>query len=436
MVKSWKKFLESNSTVELENYRYEKLAKTLTKDEVDDNFYGINKYKIYISQIEIGFIDDNENIRKDIKINEKLNKYIKVELRTQSSSLGNEETISDIKAIFRKLKAIGKSKYKEEYENPIILDPNLKDLMSNIKKDSLDSKDPFSLVKMSEEGKTFIYNIEDEETRSRSLTVFLIQNNKTIITDLLFYDFYNLHNSSDFIDKEGNFWTEFEFKDIAINMYRDEKYVEKYYMPEDFDPIDMVDSEYIIEDIVSSISDENKKNYLTLLLDIKDFNEILELCEDEYEDPDDLIENISDEDLKNILNEGYDDLTHSVIYRYNDIYYDKFQKLVEDDIRSSVCDYIDRYIECDYFLTKDEKEYIEYIRIKFDPNIFIYGYDKDNDIEDWSEWGESIAGENINTIINEFIREHDDQLSINTYIETYLSNDEINGYIKEVLSEY
>lgn len=437
MIKSWQKFLENKTEqIELQKYDYSKNAKTLTKEEIEDNFYGISKYNLYIGSIEVGFIDNNNNFRKDIKIGETLKKYLIIEIRTRFNSKSDQDTIKDIKSIIRKIKTISKLKYKEEYGDIKVIDPSIMEY-SNIKEDMINQPDPFESISMDQT--KFIYNLEDDpEYRSNSLKIFLEQTNETEISDILFYDFYDLHDKdNDYIDNNGEFWTRMEFREVIHIIHKDEDYVDRYYMPEDYYTDDWMDSDYTVVDIVDSISTENKEKYLNLILkNESDFIEILDICEEEYSDKEDLIENITDDDLKEILKNRHDEITNDIKSRYNDVYNDKCQVAIEEDIRTEICDYLDKYVECEYYLTIDD--YIESIWIKFDPNIFLYTYDKDNDPEEWPEWSNYIAGESIKTIIKELLREHESEVSINRYAtdRVYLDHNDINNYIKEVLSEY
>mgnify|MGYP000436001320 CR=1 FL=1 len=39
-------------------------------------------------------------------------------------------------------------------------------------------------------------------------------------------------------------------------------------------------------------------------------------------------------------------ITNDIKSRYNDVYNDKCQVAIEEDIRTEICDYLDKYVEC------------------------------------------------------------------------------------------
>ena len=451
MIKNWKEFLlleskydltKVGNSLELTEYKDDRPSIFgIDENEIEDNFYLLNDYKLYLSHLELTFVDDDGFVREDIKIGESLKPCIYIELNTKSDSKGNEQTINDIKYIIKKIKTITKFKSSILLKDFVIFDPNIRASgRPNINSEKIKLEDPFSIISISESGDKFKYNLNNEEVKSLDLDFCLISDNKIEITDEIFYKHYKL-SGAEAIDKDGELWCEFNFNEIAEILFKDSNYVEKYFYPEewDFDAFN-VESKYIIDDVVSSISDENKKNYLTLLLDLEftTLENLNDICEESYDDLNDLIENITDEDLKTIIEENDDDMTQSFIWYYNDGLNTKYQKVAEDYIRDETLKYIDKYIECDYVNYIDKENYKEYIWIKYDPIIFEYEYKNDDEPDDWANWGNRLQGEDINNSIFEEIYEHSKQISWSDYIGDgiYMSSYDINNYISDIIKDY
>lgn len=449
MIKNWDKFILENLSnldkighnLKLKKYDPSKY-KNIDRNDIEDNFYMLSDYNVYLSTTKVGYIDKDGFIREDIKIGESLKPCILIEIRTKSNSKAKEELINDIKMVIKKIKYIYKFKTGNNLSDLIVLDPQIKsDRTININSEKLNYEDPFSIISTSEDGKKFKYSKDnDKEVKSLDLEFCMVSDSTKEITDEDFYIYYEL-TGADAIDKDGELWYEYDFKEVADFLFKDKDYVEKYFMPEDWDFDNFnVEHDYIISEIVDSISNENKKNYLTKLFELEEItiDDINKISEESYKDLNDLIENITDSDLRSIIEEQDDDMTYSLIWSYNDILNSKYQKVAEDYIRDETLKYIDKYIEFDYVNYIDKEKYKEYIWIKYDPIVFEYGYKEDDDHDDWGNWGDRLHGEDIGNSIYELLDEHSNQIHWNDYIgdNIWISRAEIDQYIKDVLNDY
>lgn len=442
MVKNWKEFILENKNLskignlglkEFNSKDYSLLG--LTTTDITDWSYVLNKNKFYLSDVEIQFIDKDGWIRKDIKIGEILRPCVYISISSQSTSKENQETIKDIKGFLRKIKAISKFKSKTELNNMVVFDPNTKSKSDlNIIGEIIKLEDPFSIISSKDNKIKYDYN--NEETLSTSLDVCLYSDEEIEVTDKDFFIFYKLNTTeTEYIDKDGKFWVEFDFKEIASAIFKDDELVETYFKPEDFtyDAFD-VDKEHIISDVVSSISNENKEK---LLRRISDFDEMNNVTEEEYEDLEHLISNITDDDFKLIFdNLDFDfDILSDIVWQYKDELNIKYQQKAESYIRKETIEYIDKYIKFDYYLHKDDENYKELIFIKYDPIIFEYGYKEKSEKYDWSYWGDKLHSTNLDGSISETLDEHSDQISWNDYLgdNIYMYSDDINNYLNDIL---
>ena len=79
------------------------------------------------------------------------------------------------------------------------------------------------------------------------------------------------------------------------------------------------------------------------------------------------------------------------------------------------------------------------ISICFDPEVFVENYKYDVDVSDWEDnWGYQLYDTDIYQLIKDEIYEHNSQIRWSDYIgnNIYLGNDDINGYIEDIFSEY
>ena len=443
MVKNWKEFILENKNLskignlglkEFNSKDYSLLG--LTTTDITDWSYVLNKNKFYLSDAEIQFIDKDGWIRKDVKIGEILRPCIYISISSQSTSKENQETIKDIKGFLRKIKVISKFKSKTELNNMVVFDPTNTQSKSdlNIIGEIIKLEDPFSIISSKDNKIKYDYN--NEETLSNNLDVCLYSDEEIEVTDKDFFSFYKLNTTeTEYLDKDGKFWVEFDFKEIASAIFKDDELVETFFKPEDFtyDTFD-VDKEHIISDVVSSISNENKEK---LLRKIGDFDEMNNVTEEEYEDLEHLISNITDDDFELIFdNLDFDfHILSEIVWQYKDELNIKYQQKAESYIRKETIEYIEEYIKFDYYLHKDDENYKELIFIKYDPIIFEYGYTDSEYPDDWSDWANRLHSTNLDGSISETLDEHSNQISWNDYLgdDIYMSSNDINNYINDIL---
>ena len=220
------------------------------------------------------------------------------------------------------------------------------------------------------------------------------------------------------------------------NIFKDDELVETYFNPEDwdFDAFDF-DKKSIIDEIVSCISNENKEK---LLRRIGDFDEMNNVTEEEYEDLEHLITNVTNNDLEIIFNDLDDfnfDILSDIVWQYKDELNVKYQQKAESYIREETIKYIEEYIKFDYYIHKDDENYKELIFIKYDPSIFEYEYDDSEDPDDWSDWADRLHSTDLGGSISETLDEHSDQIRWNDYLgdNIYMSSDDINNYLNDIL---
>lgn len=443
MVKNWKEFiLENKNLSEIGNLELKEFNSKdysllgLTTTEITDWSYILNKNKFYLSDVEIQFIDKDGWIRKDIKIGEKLRPCIYISISTQSTSKENQETIKQIKGILKKIKAISKFKSKTELNNMVVFDPNTKSKSDlNIIGEIIKLEDPFSII--SSKGSKIKYDYNNEEILSTNLDVCLYSDEEIEVTDKDFFNFYKLNTTeTEYLDKDGKFWVEFDFKEVASAIFKDDDLVETYFNPEDwdFDAFD-VDKKSIIDEIVSCISNENKEK---LLRRIGDFNEMNNVTGEEYEDLEHLITNVTNNDLEIIFNDLDDfnfDILSDIVWQYKDELNVKYQQKAESYIREETIKYIEEYIKFDYHIHKDNEDQKELIFIKYNPSIFEYEYDDSEDPDDWSDWADRLHSTNLDGSISETLDEHSDQIRWDDYLgdNIYMSSDDINNYLNDIL---
>lgn len=434
MIKDWKEFIteskDLNKIGDLGLKKYNPNTYNLVgldENEISDYFYILDEYKFYLSDLQIKFIDKDGWMRRDIKIGESLRPCIYISISSQSTSKPNNNTINEIKGVLNKIKAVSRFKSNNYLNKIVVFDPNISSRGEvNIKTQIIKLEDPFSIISI--EGNKIKYNNNDDVTLSIDLDVCLYSENQVKITDEDFYKFYMLEGA-DAIDKDGKIWSKFHLKDVSSVIFNNDDLVDKYFEPEDFyyDTYN-IESSYIIDDIVSSINDENKEKLLKSL----NIDEINSVTENDYKDIEDLIKNISNDDFKDILKNLNNDIINDITWGYNDQMNIKYQQEAEEYIKDETIKYIDKYIKFDYYLHKGD---VEEIWIKYNPMIFEPGYEENNDPEDWSDWADKIHGESIEQSINEILDEHSGQIRWDDTLgdDIYLSNKEINDYLKSYL---
>ena len=147
---------------------------------------------------------------------------------------------------------------------------------------------------------------------------------------------------------------------------------------------------------------------------------------------------IDDDDLTIIFKSDFD-ILRDILNRYDGVMSDKYYTEAENYIKDETLEYLDQYVECDYITYRNDKEYKEMILICFDPESFVENYKDDDDVSNWEgDWGYQLYDSDIWQIIHDEIYEHSSQIRWSGYIgnNIYLGDDDINGYIEDIFSEY
>ena len=101
-----------------------------------------------------------------------------------------------------------------------------------------------------------------------------------------------------------------------------------------------------------------------LLRRIGDFDEMNNVTEEEYEDLEHLITNVTNNDLEIIFNDLDDfnfDILSDIVWQYKDELNVKYQQKAESYIRKETIKYIEEYIKFDYYIHKDDENYKEWV---------------------------------------------------------------------------
>jgi len=453
MLKKWSQFVfESNDTIKLtyketldklgfkevgdmnDPNKYDQFG--LSTDDIEDNFYRLTDSGFELSVVEYKYLSvEHGNVTPSIFIGDVMKPTL--EITIESDGDGDNNIIKEIKRVLKKIVAMNKFKSGYDFNNIYIIDPDTEDFdEENIDpiKSKLDFDDPFSIISINNNG-TFAYNYSDvERLSSYKIRIFLVSDTKFEVTDRLFMSFYEIPTDKETkVDKRGGFWQEFMFKDIAEYLFKD-NYVERFFEPDDIEyDIYSLDHSYIIDNVIDSITTENKNKLLKYLFEKEGIEEINEHTDEQYEDLNDLIENIDDSDFKSLLRGSDNDIVNDITWRYDDMMSDKYYKEASEYIKNETTKYIDEYIECGYEEFYDDENHVDVILIKFDPKIFIPDYGTEYD------WSENIEGYSIKSHIEEvFADEHASQISWNDYVgdQIYLDGNDINGYIVDIFGDH
>ena len=228
MIKNWNQFLLLESNDEnikpidkLKEFNPEKGSYSHTfgikSSEIVDSFYELQKNSFSLINNSYKFLDDNSNVRDNIKIEEELTPCLKLTIgSTMTNGTGGDIT-NHIKRVLKKIIKINKLKSGFNFSDIIIIDPN-----SDWNDDDGDDEDfnpydnkilgdnPLDIIETKDGSAKYSYG-EDSFITSSTINIFLVADKKIEITNELFYDFYNL-GGGEKIDTKGNIWCEFEFK--------------------------------------------------------------------------------------------------------------------------------------------------------------------------------------------------------------------------------
>ena len=326
MIKNWKQFilLESNDIKDKFKNFEDYMDKSpyshpfgLTPDEIVDLFYSLDKEKFFINSKYYRYIDDSRSIepnsiRTNIKIDEELTPCLDIVIkgRRNPSNKSIDGVIGEIKRVLKKIIYINKYKSGYNFNKILIIDPFTLDGVSddidgfNPFKYSIKGENPFDSI--SNEGTSFIYKEGEDTISSNEIRIILVSDKKVDVTPRIFYDFYDLTNV-DKIDKKGNLWCVFHFKEIANILFKDD-YVERFFEPDDWEDVyTSYDYDYTISDIINDISDENKKKLINFLYKEHGLEDINSELEDEIEPIESLEDflDIDDDDLTKVFHEVY-----------------------------------------------------------------------------------------------------------------------------------
>jgi len=457
MIKNWKQFLllESNDDSEkpidkLKDFNPEKGHYSHTfgikKSEIVDLFYELQKNSFTLVNNRYMFLDDDSNVRENIKVEEELTPCLKLTIGKAHTRNEGGDIINHIKRVFKKIIKINKLKSGFNFSDIIVIDPNTdwnddyNEENFNPYENKILGDNPFDNIETKNGSVVYSYG-EDSHITSSTINIFLVADKKIEITNELFYDFYSL-GGGEKIDTKGNIWCEFEFKEIANILFKDD-YVERFFEPQDWEDVyTSYDYDYTIGDVLSSISDENKKKLINFLYKEHGLENINLELEDEIEPIESLEDflDIDDDDLTKIFQNSDYDILRNILNRYDSVMSDKYYIGAENYIKDETLEYLDQYVECDYITYRNDKEYKEMILICFDPESFVENYkDDDDDVSNWEDdWGYQLYDSDIWQIIHDEIYEHSSQIRWSDYIgnNIYLGDDDINGYIEDIFSEY
>ena len=454
MIKNWKQFLllESNDKSEkpidkLKDFNPEKGPYSHTFgikiSEIVDFFYELQKNSFTLVNNRYMFLDDNSNVRENIKIEEELTPCLKLTI-AQTRNEGGDIT-NHIKRVLKKIIKINKLKSGFYFTDIIVIDPNTdwnddyNEENFNPYENKILGDNPLDNIETKNGNVVYSYG-EDNHITSSTINIFLVADKKIEITNELFYDFYSL-GGGEKIDTKGNIWCEFEFKEIANILFEDD-YVERFFEPQDWEDVySSYDYDYTIGDVLSSISDENKKKLINFLYKEHGLENINLELEDEIEPIESLEDflDIDDDDLTKIFQRTDYDILRDILNRYDSVMSDKYYKEAENYIKDETLEHLDQYVECDYITYRNDKEYKEMISICFDPEVFVYNYKGDDDVSSWEgNWGYQLHDTDIWQIIHDEINEHGSQIRWSDHIgnNIYLDNEDVNGYIEDIFSEY
>ena len=458
MIKNWNQFLLLESNDEnikpidkLKEFNPEKGSYSHTfgikSSEIVDSFYELEKNSFTLVNNRYMFLDDNSNVRENIKIEEELTPCLKLTIgSTMTNGTGGDIT-NHIKRVLKKIIKINKLKSGFNFSDIIIIDPN-SDWNDDDDDDDEDfnpydnkilGDNPLDIIETKDGSAKYSYG-EDSFITSSTINIFLVADKKIEITNELFYDFYNL-GGGEKIDTKRNIWCEFEFKEIANILFKDD-YVERFFEPQDWEDVyTSYDYDYTIGDVLSSISDENKKKLINFLYKEHGLENINLELEDEIEPIESLEDflDIDDDDLTKIFQNTDYDILRDILNRYDSVKSDKYYTEAENYIKDETLEYLHQYVECDYITYRNDKEYKEMISICFDPESFVENYKDDGDVSDWEDnWGYQLYDSDVYQLIHDEIYEHNSQIRWSDYIgnNIYLDNDDINGYIEDIFSEY
>lgn len=450
MLKKFKHFLIKESVSELTENDLTKFDSTIMNFfgmeeggsiNVENSFYILHDSKFYLSFNKLSYIDDKGNIRENIKIGEKLKPCIYLEIKSQPGSKTDNEVLSDIKKVIKKIRSVCKYKSKYDFNKISIQDHFIEkdDDTYNIDRDSIKSEDPFSLISV-ENGRIIYKDLNDEDNiiHSTYINICLYGDELTEITPELFYNFYWMSGAEYKDNKEGYLWISMDLRDIMeVVVKRDQS---KYYRPEEYDfDVYYVEMDYALDDVISSASDENKKRLVDLIINNISLDDINSTLDEEYETMEEVENNLSDSDIKTLLYEyNYDiDEVGYISNSYNSWMTDKFVIGAQEYLISELEDYITEYMEFEFFIVPNDSENKDTIYIKYDPSISEdnYYYNKDNDTSEWDSWGNRVNNSNIYDSIWEDIRDHENQIELHSTVgdNIYLSSDDINDMLKDIL---
>ncbi len=429
------KYNESHNINQLEHYPGSSLNWFGFKPgELDSNFYFLNNYKYKLISIESTFVDNNSRVRKEIKIGETLKPCIFINIHTNHSSLGNDELLSDIKSVIKKIKSICKFKSKIDFNELYIIDPEVDDIIV-LNDDSIKSDDPFNLVSI--EGKEFVYDINNDDITDDNLRICMVSDSEYLINGQDFYHYYDLSGSLH-IDKEKNIWTRFDLRDVAISLFDDYNFINRYYQQTDdsyYRYNDLTTSD-ILRDVVENINLDDKDKLIDAILEYMTIEEINTILSTSYGS----LYEISNDKLIELLESSELDSDTSIISSittvYDSILNDKYNEKAEEFIVNSIYEYMD---SMDITYIKEEIRYSDseidrYIHILFDPNIFVNDYlESGDDVEDWDYWSSRLGGSDIDTIIDKYLSDkHGGNISSNSF-EYTPSIDNYNNIIEDMI---
>jgi hypothetical protein len=375
--------------------------------EIKYNFWILEDYKYDITACRSTFEDENSIIRSNIKIDEKLSPCLYICISSTPQSKDNGELINDIKGVIKKIRSVCKFKSKIDLNKTYIIHPETLEDEIVLNENALEHEDPFSLI--TTDGSEFVYDINGEEVRSNEIMICMTSDTTIEITGEDFYHYYNLTGMSH-TDQYKNIWTRFSFEKIASDMFDYPSFFEDYYQPEEYDIPDLGYSlKNIIESTIPNISKETRKKLIETILDQLDFDEINERIETEFKDNDDIINNISDDDLINVMNEfNYDlDIVSSIRNNHDSMLYDKFLEKAEEFIVDKVCDNLGDL----YYLLEEKKEnyYTDrYLYFLVDPSVIVYGYSKSgDDVVSYEDWGYGLTDLDVDDMISDYLYDFD-----------------------------
>ncbi len=431
---SYRKPIKLDDLVEYEKPEIQYFGVSVS--EIKYNFWILEDYKYDITACRSTFIDDNSIVRSNIKIDEKLSPCLYICISSTPQSKDNGELINDIKGITKKIRSVCKFKSKIDLNKTYIIHPETLEDAIVLDENALEHEDPFSLI--TTDKNEFIYDINGEEVRSNEIMICMTTDTTIEITGEDFYHYYNLTGISH-TDQYKNIWTRFDFEKIASDMFDYPSFFEQYYQPEEYDIPDLgYNTQDIIKSAIPNISKETRRKLIEIILDQLDLDEINERIETEFKDNDDIINNISDDDLINVMNEFSYDLYigSSIINQHDSMIYDKFLTKAEDFIVDKVCDNLGDL----YYLLEEKKDNYytnRYLYFLVDPSVLVDGYSRSGEeVGAYEDWGYGLTGLDVDDMIQNYLYDLS-EINSSRFDDSniYLYGDEYDLLVKRAMEE-